>query len=173
MLLALPAVLTLLLSACGCPPKTENQQPRTVHFDEWPRLVDAVARGDRGGARRMARDLGAEPELADAEQMSPLGGALGFMQVASDGEDLADGLTEAAEACGSCHGARAVAGPRRPVWSHATAARWAVWPLTWDQEAALPPEHPGEPVTAAAECFREGGAEALLANCQGCHEGSP
>ena len=50
--------------------------------------------------------------------MEKVGGALGFIQLAEDPTEVADGLAAAAVGCGECHQAEGVPRPRMGSWTH-------------------------------------------------------
>lgn len=111
--------------------------PRLGHFSEFQRLERAAWTGDLPLAAVVARDLTAGEEGVGAEDAEArIGGALGFIGFAEDGEELAEAVTVAASGCGSCHVELAVSAPPRPPWTHHLAAEWLFWGLVWGDDQA-------------------------------------
>lgn len=134
-------------SGCKCDdtPAPAPTGPPALHYVGFDALVDRAAMGDREAAKVAATDLvGGEPARWDGEGGEDaaigVGGALGFVSIAEDADELADGVASAARHCGACHeAARVVPEDARPDWTHATAARWATWGLVWNEPISPPP----------------------------------
>lgn len=168
-------LLALLLAGCRCGPAPSPPPAAPSHFGEWSRLVRAASMGDAATAKVVARDLVDNVPHDEAEGIERVGGSLGFLQLAEDAEELAEGVTHAATGCGACHGASGVI-PRqvRPAADHEHAAGWAVWGLVWGEPGELPTggDLPEEVVAAwqTSGGDAEERAAALLVACAGCHE---
>ena len=96
----------------GCGRSVEAPSlPAPGHATEWDALVAAADRGDLETMKVLARDfsLGNVPD--DDPSADKLGGALGFLQLAEDPEDVEPALEKAKEACVECHRARGIPGP--------------------------------------------------------------
>ena len=107
-------MIALWLLGCTCAGQ-EAPIERPPHYEAWPELVRAAVVGDVDGAREAAAEMTADDVDVAA--------ALGFLQAATDGEDVADGVAEVAKACGACHGRREVtlpSGNRFMAFQHAT-----------------------------------------------------
>ena len=107
-----------------------------------------------------------------------MGGARGFLLVASTAEEQRMGLVRLARACGSCHGSAGLAAVPADVWSHATAAEWLMGGMVFGYPLDLPSS--GDVPAAVADAWTAGHpsdesrVEAVLAACHGCHgEGQP
>ncbi len=131
------AILVLVgVAGCQC-----GEQPAEVtvapHYAGWEAVVDAVARGDRRDAAERSRlmtegepSLWSGPGAEDAN--ARVGAGVGFIAMAEDSEELADGLASAALGCGDCHAAAGATHElERPALAHPTAARWVAWGLVW------------------------------------------
>lgn len=135
----------------------------------------ATAHGDVHTAQVVARDLTAEPQDEDAA--ARIGGALGFLQLADDPEDLVDGLVTAGEACGTCHARSARPAPALPSWTHHAAAHRVMDALVWSVPIGPPP--PEDPVLVrvqeawSPEDTAAERAAAVLRVCQRCHAEGP
>ncbi len=169
--------LAILLIGCRCaepPPERELVIP---HYGEWDSLVRLSALGEVDAAKLIARDLtegeaGAWDGEGGADGAQAVGGALGFLQIASSAEDLADGLPIAASGCGTCHvGAGVQPRADRAAWGHETAAAWAVWGLVFSR-VEDPPGGGGAEAMRAAEAYNgspDDPVVALLSDCHECH----
>jgi mono/diheme cytochrome c family protein len=166
------------VAGCTCrsdPPP----EPPPAHYEGWEGLVGAVAAADLETARKLAQELDGGP-LAEADDAgaAEVGAGLGFLGIAEDASEAADGLAAAASGCGDCHAARSVRPlDDRPPWEHHTGARWAVWGLVWN-DAAAPPAGDAtlnplalcwaDPVDTDVDPER-GRAARLVASCAECH----
>jgi hypothetical protein len=131
--LAIIAVLGLAACRWGAPEPVPRE--REPHYEGFDVLVDLAAHGDRDAAQHAARELSGGSD-ADSEA---LGAALGFVQMAEDEGELADGVASAAAACGNCHRERGIrALDDRPAWKDGSTARWAIWGLVWNDASAPP-----------------------------------
>lgn len=176
------AVALAWLAGCRCgaePPVTA--MPPASHFGSFDQLVSATVRGDVEGARWLAAslqegDAPAPPD--DGGGAQAVGGALGFLQLAEDADELAEGVAAAAVGCGACHAAAGVPRPELGPWEHESGALrmtlGAVFPpleppadtggelraarAAWDAAAVEPDRDPAPARLAAA-----------LASCSGCH----
>lgn len=86
--------------------------PVPGHATEWESLVAAADRGDVETVKVLARDFSLGDVADDDPSAEKLGGALGFLQMAEDPEDLGPAIDRAKEACAECHQARGVPVPR-------------------------------------------------------------
>jgi hypothetical protein len=131
----------LLLTAAGCTCRSEPPaEPPPAHYAGWELLVDAAATGDLETAQKLAQELDGGP-LAEGDDagVAEVGAGLGFLGIAEDASEAADGVAAAASGCGACHAARSVRPlDDRPAWEHRTGARWAAWGLVWNDAAAPP-----------------------------------
>jgi hypothetical protein len=153
--------LFALLACTGSPPP--EPPPPPAHFAGFDALVRATAGSRVDNAKIHARDLTSTGEAAESEAAGKIGAALGFVQVATDPADVADGVAKAAAACGSCHDASAVTAPEPPRWSHQAAAVRAAWGVVHNRQETPPDSLPDEVRAAWGDL-----AEVLKA-CQGCH----
>ena len=169
--------MALLLTGCRCaesPPPAPFVAP---HYGEWELLVRQVALGEVRTAAQVARDLTVgEPGEWDGaggeDGARAVGGALGFLQIASSAEELAEGLPIAASGCATCHaGARVQPTGDRPVWAHETAAAWATWGVVFSRQER-PPARGTPELRAMAEVWDPASESALtdlVTLCQDCH----
>ncbi len=134
-----------------------------AHFSAFDALVRAASRGDVRAARGHAQDLTADPAAADADATARVGAAAGFLQIATDGPDLALGVAKAAAACAECHREHNALTPSGPPATHALAATRLAWQAAWAVAAEAPADLP-EPAASVWGDL----SEALQA-CQGCH----
>lgn len=178
----------LLLWGCSCRDEPAPKPENLPHYAQFAALVEAAAFGDVEGGRVVARDLteGLPVALEGRAGASEVGAALGYVQVADDGADLALGLARAAEGCGLCHGAESGGRPEIP-WSHRAGAEALIGDLVWARplrapvgddpaeiklrEALAGVSDTGEPDEKPIRDSRRV-AKALEA-CQGCHVGRP
>lgn len=131
----------LLFTGAGCTCRSEPPpEPPPAHYAGWELLVDAAAIGDLETAQKLAQELDGGP-LAEGDDagVAEVGAGLGFLGVAEDSQEAADGLAAAASGCGACHAARSVRPlGDRPAWEHRTGALWAAWGLVWNDSASPP-----------------------------------
>ncbi|MBX2798472.1 MAG: hypothetical protein KTR31_12400 [Myxococcales bacterium] len=131
----------LLWAGCSWGPTEEPPAPAPPpgHVAGWDALVRSVARGDVDTSQVHARDLTLGSVDDTHDSATSLGAALGFLQVAGDGEDLAMGLVQALQACGACHAARGVQPLSDPpaATHHATAAERAAWGVVFSVDLPL------------------------------------
>ena len=176
----LAAILAFVAGCrCGGTRAVEDDRPVILpHYGEWDKLVKMSALGQIEAVNVLARDL-TEGEAAGwageggEVGVQAVGGALGFLQIASSGEDLVDGLPTAAAGCGTCHAGAHVQqmDDLRPAWGHESAAAWAVWGLVFVRSED-PTLTGGDEARAAAEAYNgspEDPVGALLAVCIDCH----
>ena len=156
--------------------------PRASHFGTFHGLVNAATQGDVDGAKWIARSLqeGDVPEpLDDGGGLEEVGGALGFIQIAEDAEEVVDGLATAAVGCGKCHVAAGVKKPEMGVWTHESAGLRLVLGAVFPPGEAPPAE--GDelvPVSLAWDSAEASEGEnldvvrltAALGACLECHE---
>lgn len=175
-------LVLLWLLGCTCnDAESPVIAPRASHFGTFHGLVNAATQGDVESAKWIARSLqeGEVPDPADdgggAEEV---GGALGYIQIAEDPEEVIDGLAAAAIGCGKCHQAAGVQRPEMGVWSHQNAGlRLVLGEVFPPGEAPPPATDELVPVSIAwdAATAGEGGSlqkarlEAALGACLACH----
>lgn len=162
------SALLVALLACRCDGGPTHAPAPEAHYADFDHLVDLAAKGDVAPAKALARDL----EVADDD--ATLASATGFVQMALDADELADGVSEMAAACGACHASRGVtATGTRPVFDHEHAARWATWGVVWGATLVAPPAPDEETAPFAAALGGEGEAPArvakAVATCAKCH----
>ena len=169
----------VLMVGCRCgsiEPLPEVRQGSS-HFGRFHGLVNAALEGDVEGARWIAQTLqeGDVPDPADdGGGAEKVGGALGFVQMAEDGEEVLDGLAAAAVGCGQCHAAAGVEKPPMGLWSHQSAGLRLVLGEVFPPAESPPAEGPELAVVRAAWDAAEGDEERLaaaLAACVECHKG--
>jgi hypothetical protein len=100
-------MLLVITLACGSA-VDERSLPIPGHANEWDALVAAADRGDIATVKVMARDFSLGTVSDDHPSAVKLGGAMGFLQLVDDPEDLGPAITQAKEACTECHLARGV-----------------------------------------------------------------
>lgn len=83
------------------------------HAAGWDALERAAQRRDLAAVQVLAGDVSLGPISADRPEADALAGALGFLQIAEDEEDLDEGMRRARAACTGCHRATG-AGPLGP-----------------------------------------------------------
>lgn len=97
----------LALVAWGCAPDPAVEGPRPPrHIEGWDALVRAADRGDVAAVRALAKDVSLGPVVVDRPEGDAFAGALGFLTIADDEQDVRDGLERARAACAGCHGGR-------------------------------------------------------------------
>lgn len=101
-------MIALAWLACASEPAAPPGMAAPRHAAGWDELVAAAERGDVSTAKVLARDLSLGDVPDDDPAASALGAALGFLQIAEDPEDLADGIARARAACVACHARRDV-----------------------------------------------------------------
>ena len=103
------AVVSLWGLACTTTPSPLGPSlPPAQHAGEWAALVRAADRGEVQTVQVLARDLTLAPVPDDHPAAASLGGALGYLQIATDPEDFPDAIARARRACRSCHDAKGV-----------------------------------------------------------------
>lgn len=175
-------MMVALVAASGCRFGERPPRSRAPHFHTIHGLVIAGFRGDVESSQWIARTL-AEERVdfpMDAVGIEQVGGGLGFVQVASDSADVAEGIARALGGCAACHQAEGLKTPPLAGWSHESAGLRmmvnASFPpmqapeptdayltevrAAWDKAAAEPDAAPHAPLSAA------------LAACSACHERS-
>lgn len=90
------------LACSAAAPEPEGPLP-PAHVAEWDALVRAAERHDLAAVQVLARDLSLGPVGADSPAADAFASALGFLQVAEDDADLAEGMSRARAACRGCH----------------------------------------------------------------------
>lgn len=165
-------LLTILACTCGGP-AVDGPAPAPSHFGQFDALVDAAARGDLATAQFVARSLeeGEQGEAPGADGSEEVGGALGFVQIAEDTEELADGVATAAAGCAVCHASTGATAPALEAWSHQTAARRMARATAFGVPEPPPADGPELTKVRAAWDGADDGeqlAEALVA-CASCH----
>lgn len=98
--------LLAALFALGCSGQSTPIARAPGHASEWASLVAASERGEVETVRILARDLTLGTVPDDHPSASQLGAALGFLQLAEPGDDLAPAVARARAACESCHAER-------------------------------------------------------------------
>lgn len=168
-----------LMVTAGCRFGDRAPRQRAPHFHTIHGLITAGFRGDIESSQWIARTL-AEERVdfpLDAVGIEQVGGGLGFVQIASDNEDVAEGIARALGGCAACHQAEGLSVPALSGWTHKTAGlrlmvNASFPPLeapeptdayltevraAWDQAAAAPDAQPHAALAAA------------LAACSNCH----
>ena len=166
----------LFLLGCRCGPvEAPVDAPSASHFGQFEALVDAAAKGDLPTAQFVARTLeeGEAGPLGDGAD--EVGGALGFVQIAEDTEELADGVGAAAAGCAGCHQQNGVTPPKLEAWSHQTAGRRLARAVAFGV-AEAPAGSSAELVEVREAWESAEGADgdrlaAALLACAGCHKG--
>lgn len=141
-------ICTILIGLTGCrcgPTELAPEPAKSAHYAEWDALVTAVAEGRRADAASLARAV-TDPD-DDGPETARVRAGLGFVQVAADRAELADGLVSAATACGGCHGQAIVMPPGPPPTA---APQRAVDSLVWNR-TFLPSASDPEWVRAACD----------------------
>ena len=146
------AVVMVWLIACTTSPTPPvPKAPVPPHFARWPTLLVRVARVEFEAAGGLARSLSIGVVGDEHPAAARVGGALGFIQVASTAEELRLGVRKASEACADCHRASGVQVPPSPsAEGHEAPLTAAGWQALWTEGANL---------------------DDALAQCQSCHSG--
>ena len=143
-----------LLSCAGAPEPTTVTLP---HFGEWTTLLSRMAHDDVAAVRVVARDLG--EGSVDGAALALVGGALGMLQVAEDGDEQREALNVLVRGCAGCHAERPLS---TVAFAHQSALRHVA-------EAAVSARPLGVPLDersqAAAAAGSVGGAVQLCTQC--------
>lgn len=173
----------LILGGCRCGGDDAlPSMPSASHFGSFDQLVAAAVRGDVVGAQFLAASLqaGDVPEpLDDGGGAQAVGGALGFVQLAEDPVELAEGVAAAAVGCGRCHAAAGVVRPALGPWEHESGGLrmllTAVFPPieapvdTCGELRAARAAWEGATVAEGEGDLATARLAAALAACSGCH----